>query len=207
MKELFFRNAGAALIPNNEEAEDALRQYPNGVTLRVKVVQPRSTPHNNFFFAFLKEAFEQWPETHAFQPTDYNDHLRAWLLVKAGFSNGVDLRPRTEQEARATVAALKLVVRELAGGRPFWTKITVDYGGGLIEVRWPKSIAFDRIDEEEFRRITTVIFAVIYAETGLDVEDHYQRYLEKHPALKVVPTRRVDGRPTGNPGQNQAGGV
>lgn len=191
MKELFLRNTRSALVPASKSGEEALASYPKDVILRVKVSQARMLPHHKFFFAFLDEAFEHWPALHAFKPRDADYHLRAWLLVKAGFSEGVDLRPRTVQEAHATVQALKLVVRGLVGDRPFWSKITTDHEGGLIEVRWPMSIAFHNMDEEEFRRVTPVVFAVIYAEAGIDVDDYYRKWQEKNGKLKVEPSRKA----------------
>lgn len=202
MKELFFRNAGKALIPINADGEEALASYPIGVTLRVKVVQPRSTPHHNFFFAFLKEVFGHWPDTHAFQPRD-EDYLRGWLLVKAGFSETMefDWDFGANQYGRdMAIRMMKSAVERFSKGRPFWVKAQ----GMKIIAAWPRSIAFDKMDEEDFRRTANLVFAVIYAETGLDVEVHYQAYLEKHPALKVVPTRKINGRQTGNSPEDQA---
>jgi hypothetical protein len=42
----------------------------------------RSTAQHRRFFGLVKAAYDQWPENHQFDP-DNEDHLRAWLLVKA----------------------------------------------------------------------------------------------------------------------------
>jgi hypothetical protein len=69
----------------------------------------------------------------------------------------------------------------------------IDTHDGLIEVMWAKSIAFSKMDEEEFRETTSRVFDVIYEETGLDVEEHYRIYLQNNPKLKVEPKRSVRG--------------
>lgn len=189
MKELFLTCTGKALVPANEEGEEALGSYPKGAILRVRITQPRSNPHNNFFFAFLREAFEAWPSTHRFQPRDYQDHLRAWLLVRAGFSEQVEVDwPENAWQSVQAANMLKAVVAKFSGGRPFWVKTI----GLKVVAAWPVSIAFENMDEEYFRRVTTIIFSVIYAETGLDVDEYYSRWQEKNSELSIRPTRHTE---------------
>jgi hypothetical protein len=188
MKELFFRNAGKALIPADASGEEALAAYPLNVILRVKVVQPRSTPHHRFFFAFLNEVFANWPEMHVFQPRDA-DYMRGWLLVKAGFAETLeyDWIVESYDGRRQAAGLLKIAVEKFSGGKPFWVKIS----GTHIIAAWPQSIAFDKMDETEFQRVSSLVFAVVYAETGLDVEEHYAEWQSKNGSLQVAPTRRA----------------
>lgn len=189
MKELFLTNTGKALVPAEETGEEALAAYPKGVTLRVKITQPRSNPHNNFFFAFLREVFEAWPSTHAFQPRDYQDHLRAWLLVRAGFMESIEVDwPENKMQAVQAATMLKAVVARFSKGKPFWVKIV----GLKVVAAWPLSIAFENMDEEEFKRVTTIIFSVVYAECGVDVDEYYERWQSKNGSLSVAPTRRSE---------------
>ena len=186
MKDLFLRKVGQTLVPVNELGEEGLASYPDQVLLRVKITQPRLLPHHRFFFAFLDEVFEHWPDTHKFQPTDADYHLRAWLLVKAGFSHRFVSEPF--KDSRITQKALVLLkgfVQQLTGGKPVWFKQV----GETIEAQWPRSISFTNMDEEEFRRVTSVVFAVIYGETGMDVDEYYERWKIKEGSLQVAPTR------------------
>lgn len=186
MKEVFLTNMGNALVPAEADGEEALASYPKGVVLRVKITQPRSNPHNSFFFAFLRETFDAWPSTHAFQPRDSSDHLRAWLLVKAGFSEQIEVDwPENKMQAVHAANTLKVVVNRFSRGKPFWVKIV----GLKVVAAWPMSIAFENMDEEEFKRVTTIVFSVIYAEAGLDVDEYYERWQEKNSELSIKPTR------------------
>jgi hypothetical protein len=186
MKEVFLAVQKSALVAVNEDGEEALAGYPAGTVVRVRISQTRSNPHNNFFFAFLKEVFSNWPETHKFQPKDYNDHLRAWLLVKGGFSEifESELMPDLKTAGLAAML-LTAMLKRFTKGKPVWMKIE----GRKISAAWPQSIAFDKMDEEEFKRVTTIIFAVIYAETGMKVEEYYDEWQIKHGRLPMAPTR------------------
>ncbi len=188
MKEVFLAVQKSALVAVEEDGEEALAGYAPGTVVRVKIIQPRSNPHHNFFFAFLKEVYQQWPGEHGFKPMNYQNHLRAWLLVRAGFYEEITLEPASREEAEFTVRALRLVDRAFSNGRPFWSRII----GGKIIVRWPISIAFEKIDEEDFRRVTTLVFAAIYGETGMDVDDYYERWQVKHGRLPMAPSRSTE---------------
>lgn len=189
MKDLFLRKVGQTLVPVNELGEEGLASYPDQTLLRVKITQPRLLPHHRFFFAFLDEVFEHWPETHKFQPTDADHHLRAWLLVKAGFSDRFVSDPfQNGKITKQAMALLKSFVDRLTGGRPVWFKQV----GETIEAQWPVSISFTNMDEEEFRRVTALVFAAVYGETGIDVDEYYQKWKLKEGSLTVVPTRKFE---------------
>jgi hypothetical protein len=51
----------------------------------------RSPADHRRFFGVIKAAFLHWPEKHEFQPED-PEHLRAWLLCRAGYKPRVRFR-------------------------------------------------------------------------------------------------------------------
>jgi hypothetical protein len=187
MKEVFLVNRLDALVPASEEAETALRSYPLGAQLRVKITQRRSLPHHNFYWAFIGETLLHWPAGHGHKPRD-DRHLHSWLAVKAGFFEHVEFvaTGMTEAQILFSLRMARVLVEKLSGGRPYWPKIE----GQEISFAWPMSIRFERMDEEEFKRFTTAVFTVIYSEVGIDVDDYYEAWQKKHGALKVKPERK-----------------
>lgn len=187
MKEVFLSNRRDALVPVTDEGFDVLGQYPKDAVLRVKITQTRSLPHHRFFHAFIGEAFSEWPEGHKIQPSD-TEYLRAWCLVKANIKEivTVNLGELGIRNPMAAIASLKLISRSLTS-KPVW--FNIDTHLGIVEMQWAKSIAFDKMDEAEFRETTARVFDVIYQETGIDVDDYYHNWQEKYGKLKVEPTR------------------
>lgn len=187
MKEAFLVNKLNSLAAASEDAVEALKAFPENVVLRVKITQPRSMPHHKFFFAFLNEVFQNWPEDHPFRPND-EEHLRAWLTVKAGWLEMMEYVVPTTAEAHRAIKIAKAIIYKFSGGRPIWFKLI----GSQIYAAWPKSIKFEKMDEEEFKRFTTAIFTLIYAETSMDVEEHYERWQSENGGLSVAPTREKE---------------
>lgn len=183
-KELFLINRGDALVPASEAAEEGLRAYPLGAQLRVKITQKRSLPHHNFYWAFMTEAQVSWPDDHGFQPRD-EKHLHAFAAVRCNFHEMMEWEVPSRELANAIVAVAKAIVTKLAGGRPVWWK----YAGKMLYAAWPRSIAFDKMDEDDFKDFTRIIFTWIYSETGIDVEEYYERWQEKNGKLNVKPER------------------
>lgn len=126
----------------------------------------RSIDQHRRYFALCKHAFENWPETHDFQP-DTAEHLRKWLQVKAGY--------RTVQEidtSRTDPQAMKLMEATLRAAM----KATSDYAwtvvhGKKLYVVASRSIAFDKISHGEFCALNDMVAEVIERESGIKVDD------------------------------------
>ena len=191
MKDVYLRNLGKSLVPVNREGEEALASYPINSAVRVKITQDRLLSHHRFLFAFIREVFEAWPNTHKIQPPD-EDWLRAWLLVRADVRHTMTVAWDIlgTKEPFAAVAILKRVAGTLTD-RPVWFAIDPDQG--IIEMSWAKSIAFHKMDQQEFSETTTRIYDVVYEETGIDVDDVAARWQKEHGKLKVEPKRTVRG--------------
>lgn len=126
----------------------------------------RSIEQHRRYFALCKLAFDNWPETHDFQP-DNVEHLRKWLQIKSGY--------RTAQEievARTDPQSLKIMEATLRAAM----KATSDYAwtvthGKKLYVIASKSIAFDKISHGEFCTLNNLVQEVIEAETGISTDD------------------------------------
>jgi hypothetical protein len=125
----------------------------------------RSIDQHRRFFAVIKRAFEQWPETHDFQP-DSAEHLRKWLQVKAGYRTvqEIDVR-RTDNQSRKIIEST-LSAAMKATGDYAWTVVH----GSRLYVVASRSIAFDKISHGEFCTLNNMVQEVIESETGIKVD-------------------------------------
>jgi hypothetical protein len=121
----------------------------------------RSSPDHRRFFALINAAFEQWPESADFVP-DNSEHLRAWLIAKAGYreSTLIDL-PDGATDGMQKLFALSIEnAIKAAGAYGF----VVPYRAGVAVIK-PKSIAWHKLGQREFGKlrddITDIIEAVI----------------------------------------------
>jgi hypothetical protein len=125
----------------------------------------RSIDQHRRYFAVIKQAFENWPETHDFQP-DNAEHLRKWLQVKAGYRTVQEIDvtrsdPRSMQIIESTLrAAMK------ATGDYAWTVVH----GKRLYVVASRSIAFDKIPHGEFSTLNNKVQEVIESEAGIKVD-------------------------------------
>lgn len=122
--------------------------------------QPRSSDDHRRFFALVKAAFEQWPEGGDFTP-DNIDHLRAYLLCKAGYRKTTMIET---DEPAATVAAIEAAFRAAdtyAFVRP--------YGDG-VAVYSPKSLRFDKTDQKAFNAVRDEVSSIIESVIGVTAE-------------------------------------
>lgn len=126
---------------------------------------PRSSADHRRFFGVLAAVFHHWPEGHEFQPDDA-EHLRKWLLIKAGYRDVTMVPIETDAPAvmRAIVPIVEGAVRA-ANGHAF----IKPHGHGIAVFR-AKSIAWDKLDQKAFNRVRDAVQEVIRAETGLEPE-------------------------------------
>jgi hypothetical protein len=130
----------------------------------------RSGADHRRLFAVISAAFDQWPETHEFRPSD-PEHLRAYLLVSVGHTHVTSVpvqeiagdpklmalvRPAVE----ATVAAIA------ARGSYAFVRV---YADG-IEVLSPRSISWSSLDQKAFGPIRDAVESLIEASLGVTAE-------------------------------------
>lgn len=124
--------------------------------------KPRSIDQHRRFFGLIKAAFHHWPESVNFQP-DNEEHLRAWLLVKAKHRTIKTFHLPTD--ASDSAALIPIVIATMTGKHSWaWSK------GQDLYVCVPESIAFDKIGHQQFCALNDDVDEVIRVETGLDPE-------------------------------------
>lgn len=123
----------------------------------------RSVPDHRRLFALVRQAFDNWPEDHDFQP-ESAEHLRAWLVCKAGWreATAYDLGDRAD----AAVVALALQAGIKAAKGVGFVKVH----GRSVAVITPKSIDFRSMGQAEFGLLRDAITEIIKAEIGIDHE-------------------------------------
>jgi len=132
----------------------------NGLCHRCPLSQQRSSDDHRRFFALVNAAFTHWPEQHDFKP-DNAEHLRAWLLCKAGYRKTTMIET---DEPAATVASIEAAFRAAdtyAFVRP--------YGDG-VAVYSPKSLRFDKTDQKAFNAVRDEVSSIIESVIGVTAE-------------------------------------
>lgn len=122
--------------------------------------QPRSSDDHRRFFALVKAAFDQWPEGGNFTP-DNIDHLRAYLLCKAGYRKTTMIET---DEPAATVAAIEAAFRAAD------TYAFVRPCGDGVAVYSPKSLRFDKTDQKAFNAVRDKVSSIIESVIGVTAE-------------------------------------
>jgi hypothetical protein len=117
------------------------------------LTKARSPNDHRRFFAAIRQAFMHWPEGE-FTPAS-EEHLRAWLLIQAGYSDV------------AYASTIQEAIREAAGegNYPFAQRV-----GDQIEITTAKSISFSTLDQKAFGQIREKVEEIIEANIGVPVE-------------------------------------
>lgn len=105
--------------------------------------EPRSVPQHRRFFGLVRALHHHWPESIEFQP-DNEDHLRAYLLVKAGYRSVKTFYPEV-QGMSADFAKMLPVVCALMLNRYCWSWAD----GEAVKVCAPESVAFDKLPHKK----------------------------------------------------------
>lgn len=120
----------------------------------------RSSEDHRRFFGLVKAAFDQWPETHEFQP-DNAEHLRAYLLCRVGHRKTTVIETEEPASAVLVVEAAFKAAGSYAFVRP--------YGAGLA-VYAPRSLSWDKLDQKKFNPIRDEVSAVIESVIGVSAD-------------------------------------
>lgn len=131
----------------------------------------RSEPDHRRFFALIAAAYANWPERHEFQPSS-SEHLRAWLICKAGHYDVTTIPIEDGHPAVAKLATLAAEAAIKAAG----THAFVRPHGSALAVFAAKSIAWDKLSQRDFSPIRQAVEDIIEAEVGVPVD----RLLKEH---------------------------
>jgi len=123
----------------------------------------RSLPQHRRLFGLVRAAFTHWPESHEFQPEN-EEHLRKWLLCKAGHHT---VKTLTLADLTSTEAVVLLQSAFHAAGAYSFVKATA----GRVHIFTPESIAFDKLDHKAACKLFDEIGAVVEVEMGIRADD------------------------------------
>lgn len=123
----------------------------------------RSQPHHRLFFAVIARTMESWPESEAFQPEDA-EHLRSFLLIKAGHFIKLDLRCENP-DALSLEDQLRAIVRTVSERPP----LMHSYAWG-VRIFWPKSMSYAAADRAKFNEISERVFEIISVKLGVSID-------------------------------------
>lgn len=127
----------------------------------------RSSSDHRRFFGLVGVAYHHWPEKHDFQPDD-EDHLRKWLLIKAGYRT---ITPIAADYAENQPALQRLVLLSVEGAvRAADNHAFVRLQGDTIYVFAAKSIAFKKLKRAEWNELRDKVEAVIANEMNMTAE-------------------------------------
>lgn len=125
--------------------------------------KPRSIDHHRRLFGIISVFYSLWPESHP-EKFDNAEQLRKWLLLKANHKEVIRIDLAGADPAAAVIVA-EAAMR--ASGAYARARI-VD--GELLVFR-PRSIAWDKLSQAEFAKISEEIEHILTAETGIEIKD------------------------------------
>jgi hypothetical protein len=105
--------------------------------------RPRSLPQHKRFFGLVRALHHHWPEQLEFQP-DNEDHLRAYLLVKAGYRSVKTFYPEIKGVS-VDFAKMIPIVSAMMLHRYCWAWAD----GEAVKVCAPESVAFDKLPHKK----------------------------------------------------------
>lgn len=135
-----------------------------------KLPSPRNVERHRLFFAILKPSLEQWPESHAFQPLS-TEHLRAWLTVEAGWCTTRDLEIGGPSKSIAAQALRYFM--DAGDGHRLFSMTTKG-----IRERRPKSIAFNKCAEAQFKAVLDTAAMIVEAAIGCPIDQLKREHSE-----------------------------
>jgi len=141
-------------------------------TCKQVVPHPRNYERHKALFGMLKPAFYYWPDpdVEPFRPNDA-EHLRAWLLVKAGWRESEDLKISGTSSKYATIMAMAFLNRKREK-----TAVHFEELKDGIRVYWPKSVAYNKCSEDQFKKVLTSVTEIVEDIIGVSVKEMRENY-------------------------------
>lgn len=127
--------------------------------------KPRSVQQLRRFFAVLRAMHNHWPETCRFQPKD-EEHLRSWVLCRAGHYEVIDIDVPSPD--KATMELVSRSVEAAIKASRTYCFVQPDPDGNRVRVFSPKSIAFAKLNPDQFTKLNADCEFVFLQETGID---------------------------------------
>ena len=152
-----FRWSGEAMLPLYPGA--AARQYEKGGVYPLEVREDRSANTHRHYFACINDGWANLPEVHTERfPT--SEHLRKYLLIKAGYF-----------DARTIVAASKAEAQRIAAFiKPMDEFAVVTAREATVAVYTARSQSVRAMGKAEFQRSKDAVLDELAAMIGVERE-------------------------------------
>jgi hypothetical protein len=124
--------------------------------------KPRSAADHRRFFGVINAAFDQWPESFEFVPDDA-EHLRSWLLCKAGYRETVSIPVEGDDESVARLAVLAVEGALKAAHSHAFVR---PYSHGIV-VFLPKSLNWSTLGQRQFVEVREAVESEIEKVIGV----------------------------------------
>ena len=151
---LRYRWTGEAMVP--VVPAHARRQFKAGETYQLEIREERSANSHRAYFAAINEGWANMPEIEAMRfPTA--EHLRKWLLIKAGYFN----------ERQIVVASAAEAVRVAGFIKPMDDYAVVVPRGTTVSVFTAKSQSLRAMNRREFAESKTKVLDLLAEMIGV----------------------------------------
>ena len=161
---IFIERAGSLLRPIDRHEEEKVRAWPEKAMLKAILSRPRRQKNHAHFFAAIAAATDHWPDGMEPDPNGNSERLRAWLLCKAGYCDFIDF------PVEASSSVIALIEKFRGDGRHAFVRVGSIGGEPTLRVFYPKSIAWDELDETAFVEVKQAVCAVIHAIIGVPAD-------------------------------------
>lgn len=124
------------------------------------IEKKRSLPQHRRLFALMRAAYHQWPERHEFRP-ESAEHLRAWLLCKAGWHTAKYVDAEDGADPKVIAAAIEAAFAVAS------SIALVRVHGDRVAVYAPRSQSFADADQRAFAPIAQAVEEIIEEACGV----------------------------------------
>ena len=138
------------------------------------LAKPRSLPDHRRLFSVFAKAYDQWPESHAFQPSSA-EQLRAFILVEVGYAEttpifaDLDCFPEGERSKALKLVSLAVeaaITAAVGQGSYAFARVTKD----AVNVSRPRSMSFAQLGQREFGPLRDAVEDYLEATLKVTVE-------------------------------------
>ena len=151
---------GESMIPLARFAKLSDEQFVIGEKYKMEAIEARSVDSHNHYFACVNEAWLNLPESFADQfPT--SEHLRKWVLIKAGFCDERSIVCASKAEAQRIAAFIK----------PMDTYAVVIASEATIKAFTAQSQSMRAMGKKDFQASKQAVFDILSGMIGVETKE------------------------------------
>lgn len=167
MPEFLARKRKGVIVPHDDDLEE-FEKIPEGTIIKVKTTNPRSRPHLGLFFGAMKCAFDNWPSGEEFQPETV-EHLRQFCEIKSGHRMALTV---ALTGGKGFIKNLSAAIAHAQGTGTKQKYVFLTNTAKDVYVITARSIAYDKLSQEEFNTVSSRVSEVLREHTGIGLEEY-----------------------------------